>query len=130
MATLVQPTNEGWAVRGPVSRILYRALVPNEVRRRPSIYGAGYPDTSSSLPGSSAGHAHAPLFGLAPSGVYRGRRVTATPVRSYRTISTLPGRPKTTGGMFLWHCPSAHTARPLAGTLSGWSSDFPPATRG
>jgi len=30
------------------------------------------------------------LLGLAPGGVYRGRRVTTAPVRSYRTISPLP----------------------------------------
>jgi hypothetical protein len=36
-----------------------------------------------------------------------GRRVTATPVRSYRTISTLPGRlAAAVGGVFLWHFPA------------------------
>ena len=36
-----------------------------------------------------------------------GRRVTAAPVRSYRTISPLPVRPRRAiGRMFLWHFPA------------------------
>jgi hypothetical protein len=37
-----------------------------------------------------AGNLQTVLLGLASGGVYLGRRVTATPVRSYRTISPLP----------------------------------------
>ena|SRR6516165_1964881 len=37
-----------------------------------------------------ADHLQTVLLGLASGGVYLGRRVTATPVRSYRTISPLP----------------------------------------
>ena len=36
------------------------------------------------------GHFNAPLFGLAPSGVYTASSVTRRAVRSYRTISHLP----------------------------------------
>jgi hypothetical protein len=40
-----------------------------------------------------------------------GRRVAATPVRSYRTFSPLPAdeiqlRPRRLGGLFLWHFPA------------------------
>ena len=45
---------------------------------------------SSNLPGSSASHAIASLFGLAPDGVYHAVRVATSAVRSYRTISPLP----------------------------------------
>ena len=49
------------------------------------------PTESSDLPGDSAGPAsNAPLFGLAPCGVYPARPVTRTAVRSYRTFSPLP----------------------------------------
>ena len=34
----------------------------------------------------------APLFGLAPGGVYPADGITAIAVRSYRTISPLPGK--------------------------------------
>src|SRR5690625_2337106 len=36
--------------------------------------GLTSPSGSSNLPGSDAGHANAPLFGLAPGGVYRATR--------------------------------------------------------
>src|SRR5690606_10472017 len=60
-----------------------------------------------------------------------GRRVTTTPVRSYRTISPLP-RPSEEhrGGLFLWHFPSAHAARPLAGTLPEGVRTFLPPPEG
>jgi hypothetical protein len=32
---------------------------------------------------------------------------------------------KILGGMFLWHFPSGHPARPLAGIAALWSPDFP-----
>ena len=49
------------------------------------------PCSSSSLPGSDASHVDAPLFGLAPDGVYRAVRVTTSAVGSYPTFSPLPG---------------------------------------
>ena len=45
---------------------------------------------SSNQPGSSASHAIAPLFGLAPDGVYRAVYVAANAVGSYPTVSPLP----------------------------------------
>ena len=47
---------------------------------------------SSSLPGSSLGRAvPPPLFGLAPRGVCPASEIAPAAVRSYRTISPLPG---------------------------------------
>src|SRR6185503_9256113 len=58
-----------------------------------------------------------------------GRRVTATPVRSYRTISPLPARSPRgaadVGGVFLWHFPAGFPgslARPSCPVMSGLSS--------
>ena len=92
------------------------------------------PGGSSSLPGSSASDALAPLFGLAPDGVWRAAPVTRSAVGSYpqparrraaahlavaRTISPLP-EPRNAGPSavyFLFHFPSPRGARPLAGIL-------------
>ena len=52
--------------------------------------GLASPQTSSNLPGSSAGHANGSLFGLAPGGVYPATTVASGAVRSYRTFSPLP----------------------------------------
>ena len=52
--------------------------------------GFASPQTSSNLPGSSAGHANGSLFGLAPGGVYPATTVASGAVRSYRTFSPLP----------------------------------------
>jgi len=65
----------------PVSRVLSRTAIH---------LGCTSPCTSSNLPGSDAGHTNAPLFGLAPGGVYPATGVTVSAVRSYRTISPLP----------------------------------------
>ncbi len=43
-----------------------------------------------------ATHARPPLFGLAPGGVYPATPVSRRAVRSYRTLSPLPRRPKPT----------------------------------
>ena len=48
------------------------------------------PACSSDLPGSSASHAVAPLFGLAPDGVWRAVRVATSAVGSYPTVSRPP----------------------------------------
>ena len=66
----------------PVSRVLSRTIIH---------LGYTSPCISSDLPGSRAGHASAPLFGLAPGGVYPATPVASRAVRSYRTISPLPG---------------------------------------
>ena len=65
----------------PVSRVLSWTTIH---------LGCTSPCTSSDLPGNDAGHAHVPLFGLAPGGVYPATAVASGAVRSYRTISPLP----------------------------------------
>ena len=58
------------------------------------------------------------LFGLAPDGVYPATDVAISAVSSYLAISTLPdplARPSAV--YFLWHFPSPHGVRPLAGIL-------------
>src|SRR5205807_2843518 len=90
---------------------------------------------SSDLPGSSKGRAAPPpLFGLAPRGVYPAGGITPAAVRSYRTISPLPGmNPKRTNQAvyFLWHFPSSPCgpARPLTGTLPCGDRTFLPRFR-
>ncbi len=70
VATRGTDWNQGRKVRSqPVSRVLYGALRPATV----IPLGPRLPAASSNLPGSGAGHAIAPLFGLAPDGVYRPR---------------------------------------------------------
>ncbi len=100
----------------PISRVLSRTVIH---------LGCPSPDTSSDLPGNSAGHANVPLFGLAPGGVCPATPVTRCAVRSYRTISPLPA-PKHVGGMF-------SVALSVGSRLPGvtwhpalWSPDFPP----
>ncbi len=75
----------------PVSRVLFAA------RRRATVIPLGprSPAASSNLPGSGAGHAIAPLFGLAPDGVCRPRTLPpgecaltgSAPHRAARTSS-------------------------------------------
>ena len=96
---------------GPVSRVLSRAAIS---------LGRRLPAASSNLPGSGGGPDRpAPgtvpgsfLLGLAPSGVCPATAVTRSAVRSYRTISPLPHRCRSTGVersgtavYFLWHSP-------------------------
>jgi len=64
------------------------------------------------------------LFGLAPGGVCHAATVTGGAVRSYRTLSPLPG-PKAQAVCSLWHFPWGRPRRPLAGTVFPWSPDFP-----
>ena len=73
---------------------------------------------SSNLPGSETGRAAPPpLFGLAPRGVYPAGEIAPAAVRSYRTISPLPGFE---AGRYIF-CGTFRRAlwpaRPLAGTL-------------
>jgi len=102
----------------PVSRVLSWTVIP---------LGLASPPGSSNLPGSSAGHANAPLFGLAPSGVChatrrcpRARCALTAPFHPYHARLATPF-----GGLFsvalsvgsrrpgvTWHC-------------ALWSPDFP-----
>ena len=55
--------------------------------------GRPLPDASRDLPGRRRGNSpKPPLFGLAPDGVYLAVAVAGDAVRSYRTLSPLPGR--------------------------------------
>ena len=108
----------GWQkkVSWPVSRVLSRTAIH---------LGGKSPCRSSNLPRSRAGHAYAPLFDLAPGGVFPATPVTSRAVRSYRTISPLPGFEKP-GGIF-------SAALSVGSRLPGitwhpalWSPDFPP----
>jgi len=74
--------------------------------------------------GGAFKRARPPLFGLAPGGVCRAADVAAGAVRSYRTLSPLPGQAQAV--CFLWHFPWGRPRRPLAATVSPWSPDFPP----
>ncbi len=58
-----------------------------------------------------------PLFGLAPGGVYPATCVTASAVRSYRTVSPLPRRQACKAVYFLWHFPSDRSGRTLSATV-------------
>ena len=75
----------------PVSRVLSRTIIH---------LGCMSPYTSCGLPGDNAGRIIIPLFGLAPGGVYHAVPVASHAVRSYRTISPLPGRSCRPGGIF------------------------------
>ena len=85
----------------PISRVLSWATIP---------LGPPLPTASSSLPGSDASHANAPLFGLAPNEVCRAVSVTRNAVGSYPTISPLPVLANV-GGIFLLHCLSPWVLR-------------------
>src|SRR5579862_3369507 len=71
--------------------------------------GRSSPSASRDQPGQRRGNAlvrdlvdpdRPPLFGLAPGGVYRAIAVTGDAVRSYRTLSPLPGgRRRRPGGL-------------------------------
>ena len=81
----------------PVSRVLSWTVIH---------LGRASPLASSGLPGCSAGHAIAPLFGLASGGVYRAVPVASHAVRSYRTFSPLPVPSKRPSAVcFLRHFP-------------------------
>ena len=69
-----------------------------------------------------------PYSVLLPVGFTMRPAVAGGPVRSYRTLSTLPARRPAVS--FLLHCPWGRPRRPLAGTVVLWSPDFPrPASR-
>ena len=88
-------------VRWPVSRVLYPC------GRWPFIWDVRYRTPRATNPGGDpetglpANRPMPPLFGFAPGGVCRAASVTGRAVRSYRTVSPLPGRPKPRpGGLF------------------------------
>ena len=109
----------------PISRVLSWTVIH---LGRTSQYA------SCDLPGSHADHTcetnlAAPLFGLAPDGVYPAASVAGSAVRSYHTISPLPQGRCPCGGIFsvalsVGSRPPGVTWRPVL-----WSPDFPPFRR-
>ena len=75
----------------------------------------------ATYPGAARVTPIAPLFGLAPSGVYPAVGVTTHAVRSYRTISPLPVQQAV---YFLWHFPWIRIPQALPGTLTRGARTF------
>ncbi len=71
----------------------------------------------------------APLFGLAPGGVYPAAIVANGAVRSYHTISPLPSAQGPMAVYFLWHFPWIHIPQALPGTLPCGARTFLPTAR-
>ena len=65
---------------------------------------------------------HAPLFGLAPGGVYHANNVAINAVRSYHTISPLPA---SAGGIFSVALSMSSRPPGITWHLVLWSPDFP-----
>ena len=117
-------------VRRPVSRVLstprkamdgHSSGTPVAERlARPTRAAARKP--ACRLPGVP------PLFGLAPGGVCRAACVAARAVGSYPTVSPLPDWRTSPAVCSLWHFPWGRPRRPLTGTVSPWSPDFPHPT--
>ena len=103
---------ESW----PVSRVLSRTAIH---------LGERLPYRSSNLPRSRAGRAYAPLFDLAPGGVFPATPVTRRAVRSYHTISPLPGSHEP-GGIFSAALSVGSRLPGITWHLALWSPDFPP----
>ncbi len=97
----------------PISRVLSWAIIH---------LGCLSPDTSSNLPGNSAGRTIVSLFGLAPGGVYPATDIANSAVRSYRTISPLPIE---TGGIFSVALSIGSRRPDVIWHLALWSPDFP-----
>ena len=77
--------------------------------------GRQLPAGSSNLPGDSASRAIAPLFGLAPDGVWRAVRVATSAVGSYPVVSR-PSAPLAGHAPFhhrLIRCPSRYESETL-----------------
>ena len=86
--------------------------------------GCTSPHTSSDLPGGSARAAlrhlfrwPAPLFGLAPGGVYRAAGVDRRGALLPHLFTLAAPRERGLAVCFLWHFPWARTPQALPGTL-------------
>src|SRR5207244_4324134 len=111
----------GGPVSGPppvdLSRLLVSRILFPLSRRRPFLWGARRRASQATYPRIIAPGAWAVrLFGLAAGGVCLAAAVTRGAVRSYRTISPLPARPRAFARgaplavYFLLHFPSAWAA--------------------
>jgi len=74
------------------------------------------------------GEPKAPLFGLAPGGVYPATAVAGSAVRSYRTISPLPRlSEERRGGIFSVALSVGSRLPGITWRPALWSPDFPPS---
>src|SRR5260370_23379115 len=108
----------------PVSRVLSPRIVTS-AREADIPLGPALPSASSELPGSAAGNRIAPLCALAPGGACPAARVATGAVRSYRTVSPLPGN--FSGGLFSVALSRESPRLAVSQHPALWSPDFPPA---
>ncbi len=101
----------------PVSRVLSRTVIH---------LGRVSPRASSDLPGSSAGHTIAPLFGLAPGGVYRAAACCHPRGALLPHLFTLAGARRRLGGMFSVALSVGSRPPGVTWHPAQWSPDFPP----
>ena len=79
-------------VRWPVSRVLFSTFAEARVERWPFLWDVRCRTPHATYPDGNAKTRKVPsLFGLAPGGACLAAFVAEDAVRSYRTISTLPG---------------------------------------
>jgi len=108
----------------PISRVLSRTIIH---------LGRVSPHGSSNLPGDSAGRIIAPLFGLAPDGVFPADAVTSVRGALLPHLFTLTGPAPKRGAWavcFLWHFPWACTPQALPGDLPYGARTFLHAHKG
>ncbi len=111
--------DEKWS--RPISRVLSWTTIH---------LGPASPPASSSLPGCSAGHTIAPLFGLAPGGVYPAAACCHPRGALLPHLFTLTCALRPSAVCFLWHFPWARAPQALPGTLPCGARTFlPPVTR-
>jgi hypothetical protein len=101
----------------PISRVLSRTIIH---------LGCMSPCTSSNLPGSSVGHAIAPLFGLAPSGVFRAAACYHPRGALLPHLFTLTDTANRTGGIFSVALSVGSRLPGITWHFALWSPDFPP----
>ena len=121
-----------WEANKPSS--VFKTQSSTAPRRRIIYLGPRLLDVSSSLPGTlvalayTARAAPRPLFGLAPSGVYPAAAVASLRgglLHHHFTLACAPIRGSEPSAVYsLWHFPSPHDARPLAGTLPSGARTF------
>jgi hypothetical protein len=117
---VASPESRRKAESRPVSRVLSRTVIP---------LGPASPQGSSDQPGRGAGHAMAPLFGLAPGGVYRAAACCHPRGALLPHLFTLTCARRPSAVCFLWHFPSARAAQGLPGTLPCGARTFLPAPK-
>jgi len=121
--------------RRPVSRVLFRARLRwigpfDDHSSGTSVAGRLARPTRAAARKLRWAEALPPLFGLAPGGVYRAAPVAGGAVRSYRTLSPLPG-PRARRFAFCGTFPGVAPARRyLAPCFRGARTFLPPSHKG